>query len=81
MSLKSGKIVGSIGLISPASMSRFDASPDAETPSYRPWFWVMSVYMSSDVSAGLTFTVPQSGLAASNGWTQSYSLTLLPSSA
>ena len=62
---------GSTGATSARSMSRLEASPEAETPSYSPWPWVMSVYISSEVSAVLTVTLEQSGLAAMNGLTQS----------
>src|SRR3954452_19595698 len=41
----------------------------------------MSETIASDVSAGLTLTFAQSGLALVNGWTQSYSGTFEPSSA
>ena len=68
-----------MGATSPASMRRFDASPDAETPSYSPWPWVIRLYMSSEVSAVLVFTWQP--VACSNGWTQSYAASSLPSSA
>src|ERR1043165_9135609 len=41
----------------------------------------MSETIASDVSAGFTLTLPQSGFALMKGLTQSYSLTFEPSSA
>src|SRR3954447_15299981 len=41
----------------------------------------MSETIASEVSAGFTLTFAQSGLAVTNEWTQSYSLTFEPSSA
>ncbi len=58
-------------------MSRRLASPDADTPSYRPVF--ISATIESDVSA--TFVCTWQPVAFVNGVTQSTVLSLEPSSA
>jgi len=59
-----------IGATSPFAMSRFDASPDADTPSQTvPPPWRIRVTISSDELPSLVLTLHP--VAASNGFTQS----------
>jgi hypothetical protein len=82
MSLKSGIRSTLTSAASPRLIRVFEASPDADTPSYSPPPPpCIRETMASEVSAALTLTFAQSALAAMNGLTQSYSLTFEPSSA
>ena len=80
MSPKPGIWVGSTAATSPLAISRFVASPEAETPSYTlPPPWRRSVTISSEVLPIFVWTLQP--VSASNGWTQSYCLLFEPSSA
>ena len=65
------------GATLPPYINRSVASPEAETPSYWPVF--ISVTISSEVLATLTLTAHP--VCAVNGCTQSWVLSLEPSSA
>ena len=65
------------GATSPASISRTLASPEADTPSYSPV--CISWTISSEVLPILTLTLQP--VWSSNGVTQSYAGSVLPSSA
>ncbi len=69
MSVKSNS-AGSIADTAPDAMSRFDESPDADTPSHCPAWVVIRLYISSELSAYLTLT--SHPVSVSNGVIQSY---------
>ena len=67
-SLKSNS-AGSIADTAPDAISRFDESPDADTPSHWPAWLVIRLYISSELSAYLTLTAQP--VSSSNGVIQS----------
>ncbi len=75
----SGNRLGSTAATSPPAISRFEASPEAETPSYvEPPPWRISVTISSEVSAYFTLTLQP--VSFSKSVTQSKFGSLVPSS-